>query len=217
MRFRSCPEVSFVDARVSTCLACSETRFIQTKTVTYFLRVVSVHAVKDRGAKTNSRLFETLDVVVIQVRPSPFPPCHNSMCGFAEPLNCTMYRGNVSLRQMSWRFACLSLKRNIMISVLPICFETNRPCTCKQRQDPIGPSGMARVTTDGWGMQAVPVSPDSFENRQDLPASWAGCTGAELEAASGVDGAIFCHSSRFYASASSREGILALAQRALPA
>ena len=69
--------------------------------------------------------------------------------------------------------------------------------------------------SDGWGMQAVPVEPGSFDNRRDLPEAWAGLAGAELAAATGVDDAIFAHPARFYASAGSREGILALAALAL--
>ncbi len=69
--------------------------------------------------------------------------------------------------------------------------------------------------SDGWGMQAVPVEPGSFANRRDLPAEWAGHSGAELAALTGVPDAIFAHPARFYASAGSREGIMALAARAL--
>jgi len=51
--------------------------------------------------------------------------------------------------------------------------------------------------------------------RADLPAAWAGLTGAELEAASGVPGASFCHNGRFIAAAKSREAILAMADLAV--
>ncbi|HEY6760359.1 MAG TPA: MYG1 family protein [Baekduia sp.] len=69
--------------------------------------------------------------------------------------------------------------------------------------------------SDGWGLQAVPVAASSFDNRLDLPAEWAGLTGSELAAATGVDDAIFAHAKRFYASASSRAGITALARLAM--
>ena len=69
--------------------------------------------------------------------------------------------------------------------------------------------------SDGWGMQAVPSAPGSFDNRLDLPEAWAGLSGPELAAVSGVEDAIFCHTARFYASAGSREGIMTLAMRAL--
>ncbi len=69
--------------------------------------------------------------------------------------------------------------------------------------------------SDGWGMQAVPRERGGFGNRRDLPEEWAGLSGADLAAASGVPDANFCHAARFYASAGSRAGVLALVQRAL--
>ena len=69
--------------------------------------------------------------------------------------------------------------------------------------------------SDGWGLQAVPKALGEFENRRDLPAEWAGHSGEDLAAVTGVPDAIFAHAKRFYASARSREGILALAAQAL--
>ncbi|HWI71666.1 MAG TPA: MYG1 family protein [Baekduia sp.] len=69
--------------------------------------------------------------------------------------------------------------------------------------------------SDGWGLQAVPVEAGSFDNRLDLPPAWAGLSGPQLAAATGVDDAIFAHAAGFYASAGSREGILGLALQAL--
>jgi uncharacterized UPF0160 family protein len=69
--------------------------------------------------------------------------------------------------------------------------------------------------SDGWGVQAVPRALGAFGNRLDLPADWAGHSGAALAEVTGVPDAIFCHPARFYASARSREGITALIERAL--
>ncbi|WP_354697533.1 hypothetical protein DSM112329_03166 [Paraconexibacter sp. AEG42_29] len=69
--------------------------------------------------------------------------------------------------------------------------------------------------SDGWGMQAVPQALGGFANRRDLPAEWAGLEGDALIAVTGVPDAVFAHSSRFYASAASRDGILALAALSL--
>ena len=71
--------------------------------------------------------------------------------------------------------------------------------------------------SDGWGMQAVPKTLGSFENRKDLPEPWGGHSDAELAQITGVPDAMFAHTKRFYASARSREGILALARQALDA
>ena len=67
----------------------------------------------------------------------------------------------------------------------------------------------------GWGLEAVPRALGSFENRRDLPASWAGLDGPELARLTGVEDALFCHAKRFLAVARSREGIAALAKQAL--
>ena len=70
---------------------------------------------------------------------------------------------------------------------------------------------------DGWGSQAVPREVGSFENRLSFPAEWRGRSGAELAAATGVQDAIFCHTAGFYASAGSRDGIVALVTAAIAA
>jgi len=66
-----------------------------------------------------------------------------------------------------------------------------------------------------WRLKAIKKSNDLFENRKDLPAAWAGKTGAELEQVSGVSGALFCHNKLFMAAAKSREAAVALAEIAL--
>jgi len=69
--------------------------------------------------------------------------------------------------------------------------------------------------SDGWGLQAVPKAAGSFENRRSLPSAWAGLSGDDLAAATGVDDAVFAHTAGFYASAGSREGIISLARLAM--
>lgn len=64
-------------------------------------------------------------------------------------------------------------------------------------------------------IHTVPVSPDSFEARADLPRAWAGLRDAELAAVTGVPDATFCHNGRFIAAARSYEGIMAMARQAL--
>ncbi len=65
-----------------------------------------------------------------------------------------------------------------------------------------------------WGVQAVPADTGAFDNRKDFPEAWAGLEGAELQAATGVADATFCHIGRFMAVAGSREGALTLAKLA---
>lgn len=66
-------------------------------------------------------------------------------------------------------------------------------------------------------IHTVPVSPDSFKARADLPAPWAGLRDADLAAVTGVPDAGFCHNGRFIASAKSYEGIRTMASLALQA
>jgi len=71
--------------------------------------------------------------------------------------------------------------------------------------------------SDGWGSQAVPREVGSFENRLSFPADWRGRSGADLVAATGVPDAVFCHAAGFYASAASRDGIVALVSASIAA
>jgi uncharacterized UPF0160 family protein len=66
-------------------------------------------------------------------------------------------------------------------------------------------------------LHTVPVSPESFEARADLPAAWAGLRDAELAAVTGVPDAGFCHNGRFIAAVKSYEGARAMARQALEA
>lgn len=68
-----------------------------------------------------------------------------------------------------------------------------------------------------WQLSTIRIGDDTFDNRADLPAAWAGLTDEALEAASGVIGAKFCHNGRFIAVASSREAILKMADLAVAA
>lgn len=73
------------------------------------------------------------------------------------------------------------------------------------------------IAEQRYMIHTIPVSPDSFAARADLPEAWAGLRDAQLAAASGVHDAGFCHTGRFIASAKSYEGIRAMASLALQA
>ncbi|MGB0852328.1 MAG: MYG1 family protein [Pikeienuella sp.] len=68
---------------------------------------------------------------------------------------------------------------------------------------------------DDWTLGGIKISNDSFDQRADLPAAWAGLTDAALEEASGVKGAKFCHNARFIAVADSRKAIMEMAKIAV--
>ncbi len=68
-----------------------------------------------------------------------------------------------------------------------------------------------------WTLNGIKLSNDTFDQRADLPAAWAGLSDSALEEASGVKGAKFCHNARFIAVANSREAIMKMADLAVKA
>ncbi len=66
-----------------------------------------------------------------------------------------------------------------------------------------------------WAVKAVRLDPKGFKNKKDLPSAWAGLRDADLQKVSGVEDAVFCHRGLFTAVARSKEGAIALAQKAL--
>ena len=76
------------------------------------------------------------------------------------------------------------------------------------------------VSPDGrgaWNLRTVPKERSGFEAEKDLPACWAGLRGIDLEAACGIEGAVFCHKARFLAVFSSLQGALRAAKAAADA
>lgn len=68
-----------------------------------------------------------------------------------------------------------------------------------------------------WKVNAVRDNTHSFKNRKDLPKAWAGKRDQELAEISGVPDALFCHNKLFVAGAASKEGAIALAEKAIQA
>ncbi|XP_075668274.1 uncharacterized protein LOC142638151 [Castanea sativa] len=66
-----------------------------------------------------------------------------------------------------------------------------------------------------WRVQAVAVSPDSFESRRPLPSQWRGLRDDELSREAGIPGCVFVHMSGFIGGNQSYEGALAMAKAAL--
>jgi len=70
--------------------------------------------------------------------------------------------------------------------------------------------------SDGfWTLRAVRKDEKKFDNRKNLPNSWATLRDEELQKVTGVEDAVFCHRALFMAIAKSKEGAIALAQKAL--
>jgi len=69
---------------------------------------------------------------------------------------------------------------------------------------------------DHWKLRGIPPSEDrKMDLKKPLPAQWAGLSDRELEQASGIKGAIFCHKSRFVSVWATREAALQAAKIAL--
>ncbi len=73
------------------------------------------------------------------------------------------------------------------------------------------------IAEDRHTIQTIPISPDSFAARADLPESWAGLRDEQLAEVTGVHDAIFCHNGRFIAAAKSYQSIRTMASLALEA
>ena len=69
------------------------------------------------------------------------------------------------------------------------------------------------VFADRWNLKTVQDA--QYKNRLPLPEAWAGLRDADLEAATGVPGATFCHRGRWFCAAQTREAALTLATLAL--
>ena len=68
-----------------------------------------------------------------------------------------------------------------------------------------------------WILRTVGCAPGSVRPKKPLPARWAGRLGADLQAATGIETARFCHGARFLAVSETRDGAIALLRQALAA
>ena len=68
-----------------------------------------------------------------------------------------------------------------------------------------------------WMIWQVPTTPRGFEGRKQLPESWAGLRGADLEAVTDIEGSGFCHTYRFCGGAANLEAALMMAKAAIDA
>jgi len=68
-----------------------------------------------------------------------------------------------------------------------------------------------------WRVQAVPKSPESFENRKGLPEPWRGVRDDALSKLTGIDGCIFVHASGFIGGNQTKAGAVEMAVKAISA
>jgi uncharacterized UPF0160 family protein len=73
-----------------------------------------------------------------------------------------------------------------------------------------------RRLDQSWGAKGVRVDGwKSFAIRREFPSQWAGMKDSELREITGVADALFAHRGRFYVTAQSKEGVLALISKTL--
>lgn len=65
-----------------------------------------------------------------------------------------------------------------------------------------------------WMAAVVPVKGRGFQNRAIFPEKWGGLVFEELEAVSGIEGAVFCHKERYIFVAETKESALKAAHHA---
>lgn len=68
---------------------------------------------------------------------------------------------------------------------------------------------------DQWSINCARASMDAFVSRRLLPTAWRGRTDADLEQASGIIGARFCHAAGFCGGAATKDAALAMALKAV--
>ncbi|TNY21272.1 putative GAMM1 protein [Rhodotorula diobovata] len=66
-----------------------------------------------------------------------------------------------------------------------------------------------------WRVQAVAVSPESFDSRKALPEAWRGVRDDALSTLTGIPGCIFVHAAGFIGGNVTKEGALQMAVKAL--
>ncbi|BGP41899.1 hypothetical protein JCM10449v2_005893 [Rhodotorula kratochvilovae] len=66
-----------------------------------------------------------------------------------------------------------------------------------------------------WRVQAVAVSPESFDSRKALPEAWRGVRDDALSTLTGIPGCIFVHAAGFIGGNVTKEGALEMATKAL--
>ncbi len=119
----------------------------------------------------------------------------------------------------SGRRAVLTVREAIAAAADPRVIELPINAPWKSVVVPEAPEALFVIypKRQGFGLETVNRELGSFANRRDLPAAWAGLENEDLVAATGVEGALFCHAKRFLVVARTHEAITALAKLALSA
>ncbi|GAA5988366.1 hypothetical protein JCM5350_004416 [Sporobolomyces pararoseus] len=77
------------------------------------------------------------------------------------------------------------------------------------------PEDSSKPETSKYRIQAVSVTPESFESRKALPEAWRGVRDEELSKLTGIEGCVFVHAAGFIGGNASKAGALEMARKAL--
>lgn len=174
---------------------------------------LSVGTAGQLSAMTLPGLIETLKPVFDNTDPdAEMRGFHSAVAIARQFVEARVARSAAKLRAEAMVMAAIEATGEDRVLVLPMGMPF-RPAVVKAGADHL----LFVVTPRGeeWSLGGIRKEDEGFAQRADLPEAWAGLTGAELEAASGIEGALFCHTGRFIATAKTREAILAMAAQAV--
>ncbi|GAA5940482.1 Myg1p [Sporobolomyces koalae] len=77
------------------------------------------------------------------------------------------------------------------------------------------PEDSSNPATSKYRVQAVSVTPESFESRKALPEAWRGVRDEELSKLTGIEGCVFVHAAGFIGGNATKTGALEMARKAL--
>jgi uncharacterized UPF0160 family protein len=158
-------------------------------------------------------LLETLKPVFDEVNPEAEGCAFQSALAIARSfVEARIAQGNAKLRAEALVHQAIVDTGQGRILELPIGMPF-RPAVVKAGADHL--LFVVHPREKDWCLTGIRRADEGFELRADLPAAWAGLSNRDLEVASGIDGASFCHNGRFIAAATTREAALAMAELAI--
>ncbi len=88
-------------------------------------------------------------------------------------------------------------------------------CFLKTINDSYDPRINSSINTD-WYINAIPLTSDDWSPaKRPFPEEWRGLQNEDLQKASGVKTAVFCHTAGYFAIAKTKDGAIALAKKAI--
>lgn len=177
--------------------------------------VVSVSVAGPLAAMTLPGLLETLKPDFDETDPAAEDRAFHTALTIARAFaEARVQRSAAKLRAESVVLAAIAAAGSGRVLELPQGMPF-RPAIAKTKADHL--LFVVHPRQQDWCVTGIRRGEDGFALRADLPAAWAGLTDADLESASGVAGARFCHNGRFITAAKTREAAMTMAALAVAA